>query len=163
MINKQNLWFLTLFSLIIVLSIYYLTMPKDILDQSNMINRDLDGNVVLKETDALSVLKIAREEEVLNEMEALQDILLNENTSTEEKNNAYDNLKSINRNKGEEEKLEELINKEYSTKSFVKIDEDQIKIVIESDKHDETLANNIMRFVQKNYQTKMFITVKFQS
>ena len=31
MINKQNLWFLTLFSLILVLSIYYLTMPDEVL------------------------------------------------------------------------------------------------------------------------------------
>ena len=31
MINKQSLWFLTLFSLILVLSVYYITMP----DESN--------------------------------------------------------------------------------------------------------------------------------
>ena len=31
MINKQNLWFLTLFSLILVLSVYYITMPNELL------------------------------------------------------------------------------------------------------------------------------------
>ena len=31
MINKQNLWFLTLFSLILVLSVYYITMPNNLL------------------------------------------------------------------------------------------------------------------------------------
>ena len=31
MLNKQNLWFLTLFSLILVLSVYYITMPNDLL------------------------------------------------------------------------------------------------------------------------------------
>ena len=30
MINKQGLWFLTLFSLILVLSVYYITMPNEI-------------------------------------------------------------------------------------------------------------------------------------
>ena len=30
MINKQGLWFLTLFSLILVLSIYYITMSNEI-------------------------------------------------------------------------------------------------------------------------------------
>lgn len=29
MINKKNLWFLTLFSLVLVLSIYYVTMPNE--------------------------------------------------------------------------------------------------------------------------------------
>ena len=31
MINKQNLWFITLFSLILILGIYYVSMPKDAL------------------------------------------------------------------------------------------------------------------------------------
>ena len=33
MINKQNMWFLTLFSLILVLSVYYITMPNDLFSQ----------------------------------------------------------------------------------------------------------------------------------
>ena len=35
MINKKNLWFLTLFSLILVLSIYYITMPSELLISGN--------------------------------------------------------------------------------------------------------------------------------
>ena len=33
MINKKNLWFLTLFSLVLVLSIYYVTMPSEVFDK----------------------------------------------------------------------------------------------------------------------------------
>ena len=29
MINKKSIWFMTLFSLIIVLSVYYITIPKE--------------------------------------------------------------------------------------------------------------------------------------
>ena len=35
MINKKSLWFLTLFSLILVLSIYYITMPSELLLTTN--------------------------------------------------------------------------------------------------------------------------------
>ena len=35
MINKKSIWFLTLFSLIIVLSIYYVTMPSELLLNTN--------------------------------------------------------------------------------------------------------------------------------
>ena len=35
MINKKNLWFLTLFSLILVLSVYYITMPSELLMTNN--------------------------------------------------------------------------------------------------------------------------------
>ena len=36
MINKKNLWFLTLFSLVLVLSVYYVTMPKELLITKEM-------------------------------------------------------------------------------------------------------------------------------
>jgi len=36
MLNKQNLWFLTLFSLILILGIYYVTMPNDLLTKINI-------------------------------------------------------------------------------------------------------------------------------
>ena len=35
MINKKNLWFLTLFSLVLVLSVYYITMPSELLLTNN--------------------------------------------------------------------------------------------------------------------------------
>jgi len=35
MINKQSLWFLTIFSLILVLSVYYITMPNELLVGNN--------------------------------------------------------------------------------------------------------------------------------
>ena len=43
MINRKNLWFLTLFSLILVLSIYYITMPNELLITNNG-NIELDNN-----------------------------------------------------------------------------------------------------------------------
>ena len=35
MINKRSIWFLTLFSLILVLSVYYITMPSELLLNTN--------------------------------------------------------------------------------------------------------------------------------
>ena len=43
-----------------------------------------------------------------------------------------------------------------------KIDNSNINVICVSDKHDSTLANNIMRLIQKDYDNKMYITVKFQ-
>ena len=42
MINKQNLWFLTLFSLILVLSVYYITMPNDLLTKDEPVGKKID-------------------------------------------------------------------------------------------------------------------------
>ena len=64
--------------------------------------------------------------------------------------------------RGEEEKLEKKIETKFKLKSFVKIDGDQIRVVASSDKHDTTLANDIMRSIQEEYKTKKYISVKFQ-
>lgn len=166
MINKRNLWFLTLFSLILVLSVYYITMPSELLISNNgeyniepVSNED---EVVISESSILTALRIEAEEKVSSEIEELQSILVNADATPEEKNNAYEKIKNINNVRTEEEKLEKQIKDAYSLKSFVKIDGDQIRVVIESDKHDNTLANNIIRSIQGNYDKDKYISVKFQ-
>ena len=46
--------------------------------------------------------------------------------------------------------------------SFVKIEDTEITVVIDNDKHDTTLANNIMRLVQDEFKNKVYITVQFK-
>ncbi len=166
MINKRNLWFLTLFSLILVLSVYYITMPSELLISNNgEYNIEPVSNeeeVVISESSILTALRIEAEEKVSSEIEELQSILVNADATPEEKNNAYEKIKNINNVRTEEEKLEKQIKDAYSLKSFVKIDGDQIRVVIESDKHDNTLANNIIRSIQGNYDKDKYISVKFQ-
>lgn len=162
--NKQNLWFLTLFSLILVLSVYYITMPNDLLlsskDEEVVTNATV--NEMIEEVSSLVAMRVSLEEERQNEMDVLQEQLTSEAVSNEEKNNAYEKLKYLNELQGKEEKHEKAIKKEYGLDCFVKIDNSNINIVCVSDKHDSTLANNIMRLIQKDYKSKMFITVKFQ-
>ena len=54
MINKKNLWFLTLFSLVLVLSVYYVTMPKELLTTNNGEVIDNKVNVDIKEANIIS-------------------------------------------------------------------------------------------------------------
>ena len=44
MINKKSIWFLTLFSLILVLSVYYITMPSELLLNTNANYTDNENN-----------------------------------------------------------------------------------------------------------------------
>ena len=168
MINKKNLWFLTLFSLILVLSVYYITMPSELLMTNNYEvevsnNEETSEPVVeIEESSILTALRIEAEEQVSNELEELQAILVNADASPEEKNLAYEKIKNINNIRTEEEKLEKEINETFNLKAFVKINGDQIRVVISSDKHDKELANNIIRKIQENYEQNKYISVKFQ-
>ena len=92
----------------------------------------------------------------------LQTILTSDKATSEEKNNAYEELKVLNIMKGKEEEISTKIKDEYKVDNFVKIKDDQVRVVVIKDKHDSLLANNIMNLVQKNFDSKMYISVKFQ-
>lgn len=166
MINKQNLWFLTLFSLILVLSVYYITMPNDLLSKAVSTEEKADKKEEAKETveevSALTAMRVSLEEERQGMMDDLQEQLTSDTVSSEEKNNAYEQLKYLNTLQSKEEELEKQIKNQFKLDSFVKIDNTNISVVCVASKHDNTLANNIMRLIQSGYEDKMYITVKFQ-
>ncbi len=104
MINKQNLWFVTLFSLILVLGIYYVTMGDEslsVLAGENNISKE----VSVKESDVIVALQVDRDEAVLKEMNEYQSILLDDTATIEEKNDAYNALQALSNSKTECEKI----------------------------------------------------------
>ena len=137
-------------------------MPENLLKNLNPNNDKTQSVISIKEDEILVSLRVADEEEVLRVMDELQQILLDDAKTAEEKSVAYDSLKELNLNKGKEQNLEKKILETYNLKSFVKIKNDQIKIVISSNKHDTKLANDIIRTVQSSFDKQMYITVKFQ-
>lgn len=172
MINKQSLWFLTLFSLILVLSVYYITMPNELLltNNSNYLEskntikeEDSDTKVTIEESELLVTMRVNLEEERSEQIADLKTTLTSSDATSEEKNNAYEKIKYITDLKGQEEAIEEKIKKEYNLESFVKIDNNEVKVVAVKDKHDSTLANKIMKTVQSEFQNKVYVTVKFET
>ena len=162
MVNKKGLWFLTLFGLILVLSVYYITLPEELI-MTNA-NQDEDQTIVdVEEKSALETLRIESDAELEVTMKELQDILTNVDSTIEEKNAAFEQMKELNNNKSLEQDLEKKIKETYNLGSFIKINGTDIQITINSNKHDKQLANNIMRTIQENFDTKQYISVKFQS
>lgn len=109
--NKQNLWFLTLFSLILVLGIYYVTMPNELLLGKNESTvkttaQKSTKKTTVKENSTLEAMRVSLEEERNEQMTALQAQLTSDKITTEEKNNAYEQLKYLNQLQGKEESLE---------------------------------------------------------
>lgn len=167
MINKKSIWFITLFSLILVLSVYYITMPSELLlnttGNGDTSETTLEPTTDVTESTELVALRTESDEEMSKEMDELQSVLTNENSTIEEKNTAFEQMKSLNTKRGEEETLEAKIKNTYSIESYIKIKNNAIEVVAKSNSNDATLANNIIRLVQENYSTSKYITVKFTS
>lgn len=165
MINKKNLWFLTLFSLVLVLSIYYVTMPEDLLEATttDMNNINDNINVNIEESDTISALKVEDDSKTTETLNELESELSSDATTSEQKNNLYEQIKTINTNKGLEETLEKKIKNTYNCETFTKIENNSVKVVVDKCENSKSLANNIMRSIQEEFDNKMYISVQFET
>lgn len=163
MINKRSLWFLTLFSLILVLSVYYITMPSELLIATNNGKKEITSKKQLKKENAeLVALRVEDEEKMLDKVTELKKILSDSKVNAEEKNKAFEELQKLNKNRSKQEQLEEKIEKEFKIKSYVNINNNIITVVLDSKNPDKKLANKIMRCIQSEFDIPMTISVKFQ-
>lgn len=163
MINKSNLWFLTLSSIILVLAVYYIGGP---IDDTNMVfsasTTDNNEKLVIEENEVITAMRVEKEEEHLSELQVLQEVLLNTNATIEQKNEAYESIKYLNNNAALEEKLEKNINKEFKVSSFVKIEDTKIKVVVVNKDASYEIANNIILFINEELDSDYYVTVKFE-
>lgn len=120
-----------------------------------------DETLVINESTELVALRVEEHEELLETMKNLKEKILSETTDANEKNEAYESLLELSNNKGTEEKLEEIIKKEFNLDVFAKIKGNDINIVVDSQKHDYSLANKIIRKIQEQFDVQKYITIKF--
>ncbi len=175
MINKQGLWFLTLTSLALVLSVYYITMPNELLltNNSNYLGsmkdtnenkeeKDKEIDETISESELITSMRVELETERLQIIDELQEKLSDKNLTVDEKNEVYEDLRYISEVSSLEETLEKKIKDEFKLTSFVKIDNDIVDVVVNSKNHDKSLAVNIMKSLQEEFEDKMYISVSFK-
>ena len=70
MLTKKNLWFLTLFSIILVMAVYYISVPTG--EITSLVNAETsnaeDLSVTVKESEAITALRVGRDEELEKEI-----------------------------------------------------------------------------------------------
>ena len=160
--NRQNLWFLTLFSLILILGVYYITLPSEIFNKEKVEEVIKNVDVHVSESNKLIALRVERDEKISSVMSELQDKIIS-STNTEEKNQAFEELQVLNLAKGKEKYLEDKIRNNMNINSYVEINNDDIYVTIEAKEHNTSVANEIMRSIQEEFDSKKNIVVKFDS
>ena len=84
MIKKQNLWLLTLFSLILILGVYYVTMPNEVLEKINIKTEELKEDKV-EEESSLTSLRVSKETTRKEKIDSLESSLASDNLTSSEK------------------------------------------------------------------------------
>lgn len=161
--NRQNLWFLTLFSFILILGVYYITLPSEIFSKKGIESVSKNVDVVVSENDKLVALRVERNEKISSVMGELQEKITSPSSTTEDKNAAFEELQILNLAKGKETYLENKILSDFKIKSFVEIDNKDVKVTITSNEHNSKIANDIMKCIQNEFNDKKNIVVKFES
>ena len=141
-------------------------MPSELVTAAKTDNNEntniSEEKVTITDSDSLAALQVEKDEERSALAAEYNEILTNKDTTTEEKNNAYEGLKKIDEIKSKEESLESKLKEELKLDSFIKIDGNNVNVTVKKQDHDYSLANNIMRIIQEEYENKMYISVKFQ-
>lgn len=169
MINKQGLCFVTVFTLILVLGIYYITMPNDLLkkDKNDSLVTEVNGEIddsktIIKESELLVTMRLNLNDEREKEMKELKSNLTNEELTVEEKNIAFEKIKSLNNLTSKEEMLEKKIKNKYGIDNFININNNKVIITAIGNNHNIELVNNIMKSIQEEFDDKISITIKFE-
>ncbi|MCX4248355.1 MAG: SpoIIIAH-like family protein [Bacilli bacterium] len=165
MINKSKLWFLTLSCIILVLAVYYVAIPGPATTSVFSTNKNeeyKEADVKITESEALTAMRINKDEEDAATIQTLQEILLDSNKSLQEKNDAYEQIKFLNSNKSLEEKLEKSVNDNFKINSFISINDKNLKVVIANKEKSVTVANDIISFINATTDASYYVTVKFE-
>lgn len=166
LLKKQTVWLMTMFSLIAVLSIYYLTTPESKMATSlPKTDNNVDKESVVTEESAsdpvFSELRLQVTEARSKEKERLQDVVATTEISEADKNKAYTEMQAITDQAATEGVLETLIKSEGYSDALVRVDNKGVNVTVKADEHSATEANNIIQMVIKELDEYKPVTVEF--
>ena len=149
--NRQAITFLTLFSLILVLSIYYILLPPE--------GEASEVSVNNEELSQIEVLQQNLEKERAD--------LISENNaiiaSSDSDSNALANISEAKETAALEAKITKIINDAGFKNAFVEVENKTIKVVIDKKEASSSDANSIIKTVMEKTKNEYQVEVKFIS
>lgn len=162
MINKTKLWFLTISSIIFVLVLYYVVSP---FDTTGMVFKEADSNkadISIKESETLTAMKVNKDSERQKVISDLQNNMLEEDKSINEKNEVYEQIQYLNNINTLEEKLETDLKKKFQVNSFIEIKDNNLNVTLANIESSYKYANNIISFINSKTNNTYYTSVKFE-
>lgn len=187
LLKKQTVWLLTMLSLVVVLSVYYLTAPeenaadltateeqkesKSEIESKEEKGKDKDketstdeagSSVTIASGDEFEALRMQIEDERAKLNEELTVKMGDTDLSAEERDEAYAKIEQLSETKVKENIIENLIVAMDYNAALVRVDGTDVKVSVKADKQTKTEANNIIRLVRKEVENAQNVVVNFQ-
>lgn len=152
--NKQAITFLTLFSLILVLSIYYILLPPE---------KDADSQVNVTETtnSEIEVLQSELDSKREGLISENNDLIASASSDNDAISTALETIAETKETAAKEKEITKILTELGYDKSFVEIDKTSVKVIIEKKNADKNDANTIIKALLNHLGTEYQVEVKF--
>ncbi|SDK55763.1 SpoIIIAH-like family protein [Sediminibacillus albus] len=187
MLKKQTVWLLTMLSLMIVLSVFYMSSPNN--EELAFLNNSTEGNEeqatststtdsaegdaeVLEEGDSVisqtstdelfTSIRMDIQDERSSMKERLEEIVASSSASTDEINAAYEEMQQLDEAAKKESIIEETILSENQYEDvLVRSEDNEVVVTVKAEELSRTEANNIIQMVKDEFG-EVTIEVKYQ-
>lgn len=168
--RRQALWFVTMISLISVLSVYYVTSPKEDLNLASKdteVSEDTASTTTTESEDADPVFAQMRMdfgEERSQTKENLQSVVASTDLSEEERSSAYNEIQGLSAIESTENILQSKITALGYQDSLVHINDSSINVSVKGDEgvDTSTSANEIIHVVSDEIGASVPVSVEFK-
>lgn len=183
LLKKQTVWLLTMLSLVVVLSVYYITSPetksndlaaveqkaKDQVDQSQTKTKTKTetkgGKTVVSQVagdEEFDTLRMKLEEARSEQKAELTAVVGSTDLPPEERSKAMDQMQKLSQTAQKEEILETLIRTMGYEDALVRADGSKVRVTVKSKKKPSpTAANEIMLKVKNEIGETNYVAVEF--
>ncbi|MED3624427.1 SpoIIIAH-like family protein [Neobacillus thermocopriae] len=182
LLKKQTVWLLTMLSLVVVLSVYYITSPEQTKNElasveekaktekenspSNSKTEAKDGKTVVSTVagDAeFEKLRLELDEARGEKLEELTAIMATTDLPADERMKAKDQMEKLNDIARKEDLLETMIRSMGYEDALVRADGEKVRVTVKSNKkHSKSEANKIILEVKKEMEDINIVAVEFQ-
>ena len=177
MLKKQTVWLLTMLSLMIVLSVYYIISPgsEDLAyieegdaEETSSDAAEISGDAEIEDMDSLggdelfTTIRMELQDERSMKKDRLTAVVASGEASPEDKDQALSDIDAIEESATKESILEETITQSNQYEDvLVRSDENTVHVHIKTEELSDTEANNIMQMARDEFG-KMKVNVNFQ-
>jgi stage III sporulation protein AH len=175
LLKKQTVWLLTMLSLVVVLSVYYVTSPEqkgsDLAGMEEKAEGEMksveseDGKAIITNTasdEMFENLRLQLDDERSRMKEDLQEVLGQTDLPAEERMKAKDQIDELNEIAQKEAMLETLIRAMDYEDVLVRADGKKVQITVKAKDHSASAANNIIQEVRNEIGKLEAVAVEVQ-
>ncbi|WML47569.1 SpoIIIAH-like family protein [Neobacillus sp. PS3-34] len=181
LLKKQTVWLLTMLSLVVVLSVYYITSPEQKSTDFTAVEQKAKDSTVKKQAvaskktegktvvtseasdEVFESLRMELEDKRSQQIENLRDEVASTDLPADKRSEAYDQMQKLNEAAQKEEVLETLIKAMGYEDALVRADGEEVRITVKSKKKSSAAAaNEIIRQVKNEFKEMNYVAVKFQ-